>query len=58
LTLREREILRLSGSGAPDAQIAARLGISRWAVIRSAESASAKLGASSRAEAVVAALAS
>ena len=58
LTLREREILRLSGSGVRDGQIAARLGISRWAVVRATESAAAKLGASSRAEAVFVALSS
>jgi DNA-binding CsgD family transcriptional regulator len=52
LTQREREILDLSAGGARDAQIAARLGISRWAVVRAAESALAKLGAASRAEAV------
>jgi DNA-binding CsgD family transcriptional regulator len=54
LTEREREILGLSGRGVRDAEIAARLGISRWAVVRSAESAAGKLGAASRAEAVAA----
>ena len=52
LTQRERQILDLSAGGARDAQIAARLGISRWAVVRSAESAMTKLGAASRGEAV------
>ena len=56
LTIRERQILELSGSGIRDGEIASRLGISRWAVVRSAESAAAKLGTLSRAEAVVSAL--
>jgi DNA-binding CsgD family transcriptional regulator/tetratricopeptide (TPR) repeat protein len=56
LTVRERQILELSGSGIRDGEIASRLGISRWAVVRSAESAAAKLGTMSRAEAVVSAM--
>jgi LuxR family quorum sensing-dependent transcriptional regulator len=58
LTVREREILRLSGSGLRDREIATRLGVSRWAVVRAAESAAAKLGTASRNEAIVAELAS
>jgi DNA-binding CsgD family transcriptional regulator/tetratricopeptide (TPR) repeat protein len=53
LTIRERQILELSRGGIRDGEIASRLGISRWAVVRSAESAAAKLGSTSRAEAVV-----
>jgi DNA-binding CsgD family transcriptional regulator len=58
LTVREREILQLSGTGLRDREIATRLGISRWAVVRSAESATAKLGAASRNQAIVAVLTS
>ena len=56
LTVRERQILDLSGRGLRDGEIASRLGVSRWAVVRSAESAAAKLGTQSRAEAVVVAM--
>jgi DNA-binding CsgD family transcriptional regulator len=54
LTAREFEILSLSGRGLRDAEIATQLGISRWAVIRAAESAGAKLGATTRLAAVAA----
>ncbi|MCU0505086.1 MAG: LuxR C-terminal-related transcriptional regulator [Chloroflexi bacterium] len=54
LTARESEILSMSGKGMRDAEIATRLGVSRWAVIRAAESAAAKLGAASRMEALAA----
>jgi len=52
VTEREQEILGLVASGLRDREIAARLGLSRWAVLRTVESASAKLGASTRAEAI------
>jgi DNA-binding CsgD family transcriptional regulator/tetratricopeptide (TPR) repeat protein len=52
LTDREREILRLVATGLQDGEISRRLGISRWAVTRSVESASTKLGAATRIEAV------
>ncbi len=52
LTVRELEILRLVAHGARDQEIAGRLGVSRWAVVRAVESASAKLGASNRAQAI------
>lgn len=54
LTARELEILGMSGGGATDAEIAARLGISRWAVVRAAESGASKLGAATRLEALAA----
>jgi DNA-binding CsgD family transcriptional regulator len=40
--------------GLRDREIAARLGLSRWTVLRAVASASAKLGAGTRAEAVAA----
>jgi DNA-binding CsgD family transcriptional regulator/tetratricopeptide (TPR) repeat protein len=52
LSAREREVLEMNGRGLRDAEIATQLGVSRWAVVRSAESAAAKLGAATRAEAV------
>lgn len=52
LTARERQVLELSGLGLRDMEIATRLGVSRWAIVRAAESAAAKLGATTRAEAV------
>ena len=52
LTARERQILEMSGRGHRDGEIATQLGISRWAVVRAVESAAAKLGAATRAEAV------
>jgi DNA-binding CsgD family transcriptional regulator len=52
LSGREREILALVASGLRDREIAAQLGLSRWAVVRAVESASARLGARTRAEAV------
>jgi DNA-binding CsgD family transcriptional regulator len=58
LTARELEILELSSRGLADAEIAARLGIGRIAVARSAESAAAKLGAVSRLGAIAALAAS
>jgi DNA-binding CsgD family transcriptional regulator len=52
LTAREDEILHLIGSGTRDGEIAQRLGVSRWAVTRAVESATAKLGVSNRIEAI------
>jgi DNA-binding CsgD family transcriptional regulator len=52
LTDRELEILALVARGRRDQEIAAQLGLSRWAVLRAVGSASAKLGAATRAEAV------
>jgi DNA-binding CsgD family transcriptional regulator len=57
LTARELEILTLSGRGLRDAEVATQLGISRWAVVRAAESAGAKLGATTRLAAVAAVVA-
>jgi DNA-binding CsgD family transcriptional regulator len=51
LTGRQREVLRLVADGLTNAQIAHRLGISRHTVVTQLASASAKLGASSRAQA-------
>jgi DNA-binding CsgD family transcriptional regulator len=48
LTGREREILDLVGKGLTNAQIAARLGVSRSTVVTLVDSASTKLGATSR----------
>ena len=52
LSGREREVLELAGQGLTNAQIGARLGISRRTVVSLVETASAKLGATSRAHAV------
>ena len=52
LTGREREVLDLAGQGLSNGQVATRLGISRRTVVTLVESASAKLGASTRAQAV------
>jgi DNA-binding CsgD family transcriptional regulator len=46
--------MALVASGLRDREIGARLGLSRWAVLRTVGSATAKLGASTRAEAVAA----
>lgn len=54
LTAREQQILGLVADGLRDREIAARLGLSRWTVLRAVASASAKLGAGTRAEAVAA----
>jgi DNA-binding CsgD family transcriptional regulator len=51
LTGRQREVLALVAEGLTNAQIAHRLGISRHTVVTQLASASAKLGASSRAQA-------
>lgn len=51
LTERQREILGLVAQGLTNAQIATRLGVSRHTVVTQLASASAKLGASSRAQA-------
>jgi DNA-binding CsgD family transcriptional regulator len=51
LTGREREVLELVGQGLSNAQIAARLGIGRSTVVTLVESASTKLGATSRVQA-------
>ncbi|WP_375479959.1 LuxR C-terminal-related transcriptional regulator [uncultured Jatrophihabitans sp.] len=51
LTGRQRELLQLVGAGLTNAQIASRLGISRHTVVTQLSSASAKLGAVSRAQA-------
>ncbi len=48
LTGREREVLGLVGQGLTNAQIASRLGIGRSTVVTLVESASIKLGATSR----------
>jgi DNA-binding CsgD family transcriptional regulator len=53
LTVREREILELVGHGHRTAEIASRLGVSRWAVTRAVGSATAKLGAATTAEALM-----
>jgi DNA-binding CsgD family transcriptional regulator len=53
LTGREREVLDLVGRGLTNAQIAARLGLSRRTVVAQIESASAKLGATNRTQAAV-----
>jgi DNA-binding CsgD family transcriptional regulator len=52
LSGREREVLDLAGQGLTNAQIGARLGISRRTVASLVETAVAKLGASSRSHAV------
>jgi DNA-binding CsgD family transcriptional regulator len=52
ITRREAEILQLLESGEGDADIAARLGISKGSVVWHVERAAAKLGAASREEAV------
>jgi DNA-binding CsgD family transcriptional regulator/tetratricopeptide (TPR) repeat protein len=51
LSPREREVLRLVGEGLTNAEIASRLGVSRHTVVSQLTSASAKLGARSRAHA-------
>jgi DNA-binding CsgD family transcriptional regulator len=51
LTGRQREVLALVGDGLTNAQIAHRLGISRHTVVAQISSASAKLGATNRAQA-------
>lgn len=51
LTGRQREVLALVADGLTNAEIAHRLGISRHTVVTQLASASAKLGASSRAQA-------
>ena len=51
LTGRERQVLHLVGDGLTNAEIARRLGVSRHTVVSQIGSASAKLGASSRAQA-------
>jgi len=51
LTGREREVLQLVGQGLNNAQIAAKLGIGRSTVVTLVESATTKLGASSRVQA-------
>jgi DNA-binding CsgD family transcriptional regulator len=56
LSAREREVLAGVAAGLTNGQIAARLGISRPTVARIVSNATAKLGASSRVEAAVAAL--
>ena len=48
LTGREREVVELAGEGLTNAQIAARLGISRRSVVSLLERAATKLGATSR----------
>lgn len=53
LTGRQQEILALVRDGLTNAQIASRLGISRHTVVAQLASASAKLGASGRAQAAV-----
>jgi DNA-binding CsgD family transcriptional regulator len=53
LTGRQTEILALVGEGLTNAQIATRLGISRHTVVAQLASATAKLGATSRAQAAV-----
>ena len=52
LSGREREVLELAGQGLTNAQIGARLGIARRTVVSLVETASAKLGAASRSQAV------
>jgi DNA-binding CsgD family transcriptional regulator len=52
LSSRETEILGLIADGRQDREIAQRLGISRWAIARAVESATAKLGVQTRVEAV------
>ena len=51
VTQRERQVLELVGAGLTNAEIAARLGVSRYTVISQIGTASAKLGASSRSQA-------
>jgi DNA-binding CsgD family transcriptional regulator len=51
LSARERTVLSLVGSGLTNAEIAGRLGLSRHTVVSQLSSASAKLGATSRAQA-------
>ena len=48
LTGREREVLRLVAGGLSNAEIAARLAVSRHTVVTQIASASAKLGATGR----------
>jgi DNA-binding CsgD family transcriptional regulator len=57
LSGREREVLELAGHGLTNAQIGARLGISRRTVVSLVETASVKLGAASRSQAVALAVA-
>ncbi len=57
LSGREREVLELAGHGLTNAQIGARLGISRRTVVSLVETASVKLGAGSRSQAVALAVA-
>ena len=52
LTGREREVLELAGNGLTNAQIGARLGVTRRTVVSMVETASVKLGAGSRSQAV------
>ncbi len=52
LSGREREVLELAGHGLTNAQIGARLGITRRTVVSLVETASTKLGAGSRSQAV------
>lgn len=56
LSAREREVLAFVAIGRTNAEIAARLGISRPTVARIVSNASVKLGASSRVQAAIAAL--
>jgi DNA-binding CsgD family transcriptional regulator len=51
LSARERTVLSLVGSGLTNAEIAGRLGLSRHTIVSQLSSASAKLGARSRAQA-------
>ena len=53
LTGREHEVLQLVATGLTNAEIAARLGTTRRTVVAQVASASAKLGAASRAQAAV-----
>ena len=52
LTGREREVLTLVGHGLTNAQVATRLGVARRTIVALLESASVKLGATSRTHAV------
>jgi len=52
LSGREHEVLELAGQGLTNAQIGARLGIARRTVVSLVETASVKLGAASRSQAV------